>query len=437
MKRVYISVWWFADAGGMEQHVENLACALSRRNLDVVVFSQMPLVRGNHYVNQLRRSGIRVIGPPGWMYTLFHSHKVRNTIRKTLSLSLRPLRHVQVIGNKLFGCSDSSGDDDWCDRVVYREYSQTLSHLLMSLWHVFRPADILHVHGFRLEQVWALHWGKQRSLATVYTEHGTIGEWGGPWDDGAGLNLKYADVVSCVSAQSRESLREYQLDSRSIEIVTHIIADPGTQEASASRETPNPARPGTTFTMFGRLREEKGGAFLLHALKLVRQKRSDIVVRFAGDGPDRSRLEELTKQLGLSDHVMFLGYFSPLELNALMAETDVVVIPSRTEGQPLTLVDALAHGKPIVATRVGGIPDLITNLKNGLLVEPTDVEALADSILLLANDEPLRKRLGEAARGCFLEGKFTEEAVMQDMLALYERASVLNRASGEGAAESS
>src|SRR5205085_11165012 len=115
-----------------------------------------------------------------------------------------------------------------------------------------------------------------------------------------------------------------------------------------------------------------------------------------GDGPLWAELEELAGSLGLGGAVLFAGYRPNPE--RYLAAMDVFVLPSRAEAMPLVIPEAWAAGRPVVATRVGGIPELIEDGKTGLLVEPGDVGGLAVRLRQLLADPPLARALGRAGR---------------------------------------
>jgi glycosyltransferase involved in cell wall biosynthesis len=110
------------------------------------------------------------------------------------------------------------------------------------------------------------------------------------------------------------------------------------------------------------------------------------------------------------------------ELSAIMAETDIFVMSSVLEGQPLGLVEAMAYGCPIVATSVGGIPELIQDGVNGLLCPPRDPECLAGKIRALMQDPCMRSKLGEAARRSYGRGPFQPTAVSAHFVSIYQDA---------------
>jgi glycosyltransferase involved in cell wall biosynthesis len=146
----------------------------------------------------------------------------------------------------------------------------------------------------------------------------------------------------------------------------------------------------------GRLVPIKGlEVFLEAAAQVVKNERRDVRFLVAGDGPLRQELETRRDQLALRDRCTFLGEIS--DIRGFYADCDLVVMSSRNEGAPIVLLEAMGAGKPIVATRVGGVPDMVEDNVSALLVGPDDAEALARAILRAIQDDLLRERLGRAA----------------------------------------
>lgn len=147
-----------------------------------------------------------------------------------------------------------------------------------------------------------------------------------------------------------------------------------------------------------RLAPEKGIEFLLQALKLVVQKHQHVRLRIAGDGPSKSSLDAIVSALEVSQHVDFLGKLSEAQITAELASSDLFVLSSLAEGLPVSAMEAMAVGVPVIATNIAGTSELIENGKNGLLVRPTDAEALAEAILAMIEDHDFRVQAAERGR---------------------------------------
>jgi glycosyltransferase involved in cell wall biosynthesis len=171
-----------------------------------------------------------------------------------------------------------------------------------------------------------------------------------------------------------------------------------------------------TILLLGRLSVEKGHTFLLEALKRLSLRRPHLTAMFAGIGPLERDLKALCNTLGLVDRVLFLGYRA--DLSRLLAASDLVVLPSISEGLPLAAVEALASARPVVATQVGGIPEIVLDGETGLLVPPNDSAALAAAIDRILDDPTFGVRLGINGR-CFVEQHFDVRLQIERTMTLY------------------
>lgn len=155
---------------------------------------------------------------------------------------------------------------------------------------------------------------------------------------------------------------------------------------------------GTNLLYIGRLAAVKGLPVLFEALAKVREVQPDVVLRLAGDGPDRGALGAQAEALGIRDNVEFLGYQNQEQIAGLLRDSHVFVMSSFAEGVPVVLMEAMAAGVPVIATHIAGIPELVEDGVCGYLTPPGDAEALAQRIDELLRDGALRQRLAEAAR---------------------------------------
>jgi glycosyltransferase involved in cell wall biosynthesis len=170
-----------------------------------------------------------------------------------------------------------------------------------------------------------------------------------------------------------------------------------------------------------RLVPKNGLEFLIESLPSIRRRFSDVSVLIAGDGPERERLEARVRELGLHESVIFAGNQGNDDLPEFYAAADIVAIPSLKEATSIAGLEAMASACAVVATNVGGLPEIIEDGVSGLLVPLRDPEALALAIMRLIETPELRKQLGLAARAR-VEQKFTWEQVASETTRAYERA---------------
>ncbi|MBD3882877.1 glycosyltransferase family 4 protein [Phormidium tenue FACHB-886] len=156
--------------------------------------------------------------------------------------------------------------------------------------------------------------------------------------------------------------------------------------------------PGRRLLYVGRLADVKGLPILLESLATVKRSHPDIELTVVGDGPDRTKLEAMTAQLGLSENVKYVGYQSQASVREFMQQTDMFVMSSFAEGVPVVLMEAMAAGVPVIATQIAGISELVENGVNGYLVPAGDTATLADRIESLLTSAEFRAKLGAAGR---------------------------------------
>jgi glycosyltransferase involved in cell wall biosynthesis len=174
---------------------------------------------------------------------------------------------------------------------------------------------------------------------------------------------------------------------------------------------------GKVVGMVARLDLQKGFEHLLRAIRELVQKSHEVKVVIAGDGPDRASIEAMIQEFGLQANVILAGQQS--DMPAFYAAMDIFVLPSLNEGLPMTVLEAMAASRPVVATRVGAIPTVIKDGENGLLVNPGDSEGLRDAIGRLLSDPELCRRLGE--RGYeWVSRNHTAEAMALKYRQLYD-----------------
>jgi glycosyltransferase involved in cell wall biosynthesis len=150
----------------------------------------------------------------------------------------------------------------------------------------------------------------------------------------------------------------------------------------------------------GRLSEEKGVRYFLDSLSLLNASGLRARALIVGDGPDAELLREYARTLGLQDSVIFAGFRK--DILPVYAAVDCIALPSLTEGIPMVILEAFAHGRPVVATKVGGVPEVITDGRDGFLVEPCRPDLMAEKIMRLAGDRELRAELTARGRDTLL-----------------------------------
>jgi len=194
-------------------------------------------------------------------------------------------------------------------------------------------------------------------------------------------------------------------------------------ERSNTLGLPSLSQNGPGEVVFGfaaRVEKGKGPLLLLDALATINREQSLAIARIAGTGPQLLEVKERARELDLRESCEFVGHYSePLGRTAFMNSLDVFVLPSLAEGTPNSVVEAMAHGVPVIATEVGGIPDML-DAESGIVVPPSDADALAAAMMALARDPQRRNQMGVAARERY-EKLFAPKVVVPLMLKTYQR----------------
>ncbi len=299
-------------------------------------------------------------------------------------------------------------------RQIDRGALRALSELLDS-----SDRPVVHSHGYKADAYSALAaWRtKTPSMTTV---HGWTSEnfKVRVYERVQSLLWRFFDRVVCVSDSYARTALAAGVPSQRTSVVRNAIhaeyaTDPKSREVRVELGLPAVA---VVVAIIGRLSIEKGHAFLLDAIAAL-PGRSNIQLLVIGDGPERSNLERHSAALGLSGQTTFLGHRN--DTPRLYGAVDILAIASAREGLPNVLLEAMLYGIPCVATAVGGIPEVISDGRNGLLVEPGALPAYKDALLRLATDLPLRRQLGANARETIMK-EYLFSSRMERMMALYE-----------------
>jgi glycosyltransferase involved in cell wall biosynthesis len=227
--------------------------------------------------------------------------------------------------------------------------------------------------------------------------------------------LPLCTEVAALSPKLIEHCREKLPVSKKLSIL------PAMSDEFINGRTPHhPAPDRITFGFAARMEELKGPMVLIEAFAVAHRQCADACLNIAGDGSQRQKIAARAKALEVASRYRYHGvYTHPEECRAFMESLDVFVMPSFTEGTPNSIVEAMACGKPIIASEVGGVPDMI-GADCGIVVPAGDVGALARAMVALARDAELRKRMGAAAQERY-QKLFSPKVVIPLMLETYRR----------------
>jgi len=277
---------------------------------------------------------------------------------------------------------------------------------------VFKP-DIIHVHYVSGFGLWAL---KTKFVPTVVSVWGTDISSGANSFFGKKILSRTFAHASKITATSHFLKSKVMNISPDIESKIEIIPF-GVNECS----DPEPMPSVDTFRLcfIKGHRPVYGPDILLKALAIVKKTNSDILLSIAGKGEMTGELKKMVKELNIEKNVEFNGFIDNKEIYKFIQKHHAVVMPSREEGFGVAALEAGICGRPVIATNVGGIPEVVDNNKTGLLVPSDDYQALAEAILKLADNRNLNAKMGQQGIE-FVRENYTWEKSIDSMIRLYE-----------------
>jgi glycosyltransferase involved in cell wall biosynthesis len=286
--------------------------------------------------------------------------------------------------------------------------------------------DLVHTHLFHADLYGALASGLA-GTPCISTKHG----WN-PWraralfgalDRMAAIRQRRIIVISRAIGRWLEKVEG--LPAAKMRVV-HYALDAERFRAMGGRDAggdataaPSPAPSRPVVGCVTRLMEQKGVHVLIEAFSACLKVHPTASLLIAGDGPGRPRLERLARALGIGERVRFLGNVPHAHLGRIYTSMDIFAFPSFGEGFGLALLEAMAWGKPVAASRVMAIPEIVRDGETGLLTPPNDPAALARALLRLLGDDALRLRMGEVGRRR-VEETFTVERMARETARVYE-----------------
>ncbi len=280
-------------------------------------------------------------------------------------------------------------------------YIPPIPTLETTLQQLSEPFDV--VHGFNLSWEHPLvagwHFARQRQLPFVVTPFAHLGQHK---RDRVALNatmihqlhlLRGADQVFTLTSVEKEGLAGYGVPQERMRVVGGGLDPLPTETAVSPPVLPEP------FALFvGRLSYDKGAIHAVQAIQRLRQQGVPICLGLVGQ--TTPQFEQFYRRLGAEERagIRPLGILNETEKHALLQQATLLLLPSQADSFGIVMLEAWAHGTPVVAARAGGIPGVVDEGQNGLLVPFADVPALSEAVYQLVNDEPRRRQLGENGR---------------------------------------
>lgn len=260
--------------------------------------------------------------------------------------------------------------------------------------------DVVHTHGYKPDILLGLMPFRVRGLPIVCTLHGWTNvrpfskmglyEWADGW------SLQRMDAVCVVSESMLKHPRVMRLARKKVHVIHNGISMPTGLDAALDDDIVEFCGQKATLAAIGRLSEEKGFDCLLHAFSIMLDRGLDACLLIMGDGPERSRLEGTVQRLGLHGKVLLAGYRR--DAWRYLSLCRAFVLASYTEGFPITLLEVMQTGVPVIATAVGGVPLLVHDRETGIVVPPGSPESIAEAMLRVMSDGDAAAVMAEKAR---------------------------------------
>jgi glycosyltransferase involved in cell wall biosynthesis len=277
--------------------------------------------------------------------------------------------------------------------------------------------DVVHTHGYRSDLM-AGRLLPGRSWGLMSTAHGfTRGDAKNRFFEWLQRRTyPRFDAIVAVSGSVEQRLVAAGVDETRLHVVPNAWVPSGAPlDGPSARQELGLPREGSFVGWVGRLSAEKGPDVLIEAIALFEDERVHFVI--VGDGPERRSLEERARALGVSDRLHWTGAVE--RAGRLFAAFDLFVLSSRTEGTPIVLFEAMEAGVPIIAARVGGVPEVVSS-REAILIPPTDPPALAEAIRNAVNDPVTTESLVGSARIRLVEA-YGPEAWLRSHEAIYRQ----------------
>ena len=405
MKIALCKSHFFGPVSGADEILVSYAVSLHQAGHDVVVVLLYKPAQNDRFSRRLRQAGVPVV----------------NVIERSLAFmilrGLRGLLSSFLLLFLLIPRSEAGLRKIWqvlLDLISRVHYKNCRAHFAQSDY------DVLHVFTPDTGATLLIRAGKEAGIPVLYHEMGTP-HYLPPLEPYYKRLEKVLPLCSEVAALSPTLARQW---SKRFPFLTSVSVLPLLTDHSDVVNLP--ARLGvngkkeTIFGYAARIEIGKGPFVLADAVAQLRKSGDDVLVRLAGTGPATPDVKARVRELKLDGSWEFVGaYDGAVGCSAFMRTLDVFVLPSFAEGTSKSVIEAMAHGLPIITTNVGGSPDLLTP-DAGILIPPGDSAALADAMQQLALDPALRKRMGQAARDRYLK-LFAPNAVLSMLVSTYAR----------------
>ena len=377
MKIALVSDWYYPKTGGVATHIRDLALHLRSRGHEVMIVTNN---HGVHDDKELDEKGVSI-------------YRVSGLTVPLLSTNISP--------------------------YASRELRNLLSRENPDIFHAHHAFTPLSLRGMAM--------AKEENFPTVLTTHSIFLAYDSPvWDifnqafPVLGWFIDRADRIIAVSNAAKAFISHFT--QKQVAVIPNGV-DSKKFHPNWNKERLREdlgIEEERIILCVSRLSYRKGIHVLLNAMKILTDEMDDIRLIILGEGEMFLLLRTQAKSLDLENRVSFMGYVPSQQLPKFYGMTDVFVLPSITaEAFGIVLLEAMASGKPVVATNVGGIPEVVESSNCGILVDPWDEYALAEAIFSLLEDESLRNELGRNGRKA-VENRYSWDIIAEKIERVYQ-----------------
>ena len=264
--------------------------------------------------------------------------------------------------------------------------------LFIALCHLFKKPIILHLHGSEFEIFFDQElppWLRTMALK-VFNSPEVIITLSDQWNQWVSATVTSPEIVTIHNSINKPRLLE--------EVV----------------------RNQQQILFLGRIGTRKGAYDLIEAMVDVVAKYPDVILKMGGDG-ELEQAAMMAEEKGIAKNIEFVGWVRGEDKAKLLAESGIYILPSYNEGMPMSVLEALSVGLPVISTTIGGIPEQVTDQVEGLLVKPGDIKGIADSISTILSDQAVYDSMSAAAKLKF-DGQFSADIILPQLESLYARA---------------
>lgn len=379
MKVLVFCPYYPPHAGGLESHADEFNKYLSQKGVDITVFA--PKLPTEAPENEIRHNNVKIIRFPAFEI-----------------ISNYPLPKFWLLRFwKLFFALFRKNFDIVISRT--RFFNTSTLALIYARINKIKWIHIEHGSDF-------VKSGGKLSIIIARLYDYTFGK----------LVFLLADKIIANSKASAEFCKKIA-PKINCEIIYRGVETEKIELVQPNSELRNGYKNDIIITFIGRLIDGKGVANLINAVEDIA---GNFKVFIIGDGPQREDLEKLTKNIGLEEKIIFFGYKKFEEAIGILKISDIFVNPSLTEGLPTSVIEAALCKKAIIATNVGGTPEIFTNEKSGFLIEPKDTQSLKNKLELLINNIDMHKKIGDAAYE-EVKDKFNWNKSIDKYLTIFEK----------------